>query len=721
MKKKTLLIVALMVILGGVVHAQTILFVSPAGNNNNSGASWNSAKKTLAGALTAVNGITHIYMRVGNYTCSNVVIPYGVTVTGGYASSSTGTDTTHRLYPGTNSNWDNSSLCTILKGNNTSRVATVNAGGKLEGCVVTQGRVSGNGGGVLIDGGTVQHCAIIHNSALDNVDLKGKGGGAYIQNNGFLLNCVVAYNSANNGPGVAGTNGTLTNNTITANSAIVYPIVTTNDISNIASTSASCGGHVSYDGGAAVTARGVCWSTSHNPTINNSHTTNGIGVGSFTSNITELNPNTTYYVRAYATNSFGTAYGEEKTFTTDCNVVNITISGTTTISYGHSTTLTASGANSYVWKNDNNTIGNSANVTVSPTSTSTYTVTGTNTYGCTGVNNVIVTVTYTIPTVVTFNPTNITGSTATGEGAVTNSGGYSVTSRGVCWSTAQNPTKSDSHTTDGSGTGYFSSNITGLIPYTTYHVRAYATNAMGTAYGLDVSFTTAAIDGQSCPNAPTVTDYDGNSYNTVQIGSQCWMKQNLRTTHYADGTSIPFSTSISQTAAYRCNPNNSAGNVNTYGFLYNGVAAMKGTNTSNNNPSGIRGVCPTGWHMPSHAEWLQLTDYVSSVPAYLCGNATSNIAKALASTAGWTSSPNTCQVGNQTSSNNSTGFTAVPAGAYYGPSVGYDFFNQAGIYWSTTYNSPTSRFMIMIAYSLSSPYYYNMEIEAFQSVRCLRD
>ncbi len=92
--------------------------------------------------------------------------------------------------------------------------------------------------------------------------------------------------------------------------------ITTKDITNIKTTTATCGGNVTPDGNATVTARGVCWSTSQNPTINDSHTTDGTGTGSFTSNLTNLTANTTYYVRAYATNEKGTAYGEERSFTT---------------------------------------------------------------------------------------------------------------------------------------------------------------------------------------------------------------------------------------------------------------------------------------------------------------------------------------------------------------------------------------------------------------------
>ncbi len=97
---------------------------------------------------------------------------------------------------------------------------------------------------------------------------------------------------------------------------LVVPTVTTTAVSNISSTTATAGGNVTSDGGAAVTARGVCWSTTQNPTISNNHTTDGSGTGNFTSSLTGLTAGTTYYVRAYATNAVGTAYGNEITFTT---------------------------------------------------------------------------------------------------------------------------------------------------------------------------------------------------------------------------------------------------------------------------------------------------------------------------------------------------------------------------------------------------------------------
>jgi len=103
---------------------------------------------------------------------------------------------------------------------------------------------------------------------------------------------------------------------ISGNNNISTPTVTTTSISNITENSAQSGGNVTDDGGSTVTAKGICWSTSPNPTTGNNTTNNGSGMGSFISQLSGLEPNTTYYVKAYATNSVGTAYGNQLTFTT---------------------------------------------------------------------------------------------------------------------------------------------------------------------------------------------------------------------------------------------------------------------------------------------------------------------------------------------------------------------------------------------------------------------
>lgn len=200
------------------------------------------------------------------------------------------------------------------------------------------------------------------------------------------------------------------------------------------------------------------------------------------------------------------------------------------------------------------------------------------------------------------------------------------------------------------------------MPGTTYYVRTYATNNVGTAYGEERTITT--FPANSCGGI-TVTDYDGNIYHTVPIGQQCWMRENLRTTHFTDGTEIALGgSSASLTTPYRYIPHGFEWDIPMYGYLYNWVAAMHGDSSSNTNPSGVQGICPTGWHVPSESEWTQLTNYVSSQSQYFCNNNSNDIAKALASTKAWHYSGNECAVGNEPRANNATGFSALPADGY---------------------------------------------------------
>ncbi len=147
-------------------------------------------------------------------------------------------------------------------------------------------------------------------------------------------------------------------------------------------------------------------------------------------------------------------------------------------------------------------------------------------------DEIIVIISIPKPTVTTESVTDITYTAASSGGNVISDGGASVTARGICWSTSSNPTTNDNHTTDGSGTGSFTSSITGLSPCIKYYVRAYATNIKVTAYGQQISFTTSGEGG-------TVTDIDGNVYRTVKIGDQWWMTENLQVTKYRNDDAIP--------------------------------------------------------------------------------------------------------------------------------------------------------------------------------------
>lgn len=294
----------------------------------------------------------------------------------------------------------------------------------------------------------------------------------------------------------------------------------------------------------------------------------------------------------------------------------------------------------------------------------------------------------------------ISGLSALCGGSVS-TGGETVIARGLCWSTSPEPTLSNDHTVSGNTEGSFTDSLTGLLPNTTYYVRAYVTINAGTAYGNQRSFITSTdpLNGLPCPGNPTVTDYDGNVYNTVHIGQQCWMKENLRTTHYSNGEEIPAGSDTSSTIAYRYNPNNWGDVVATYGHLYNWPAVMHGESPSDNVPSGVQGICPTGWHVPSNAEWTQLASYVGNQHDYYCSN-WHNSGKPLASTTGWnTASQINCAVGNNLSANNASGFSALPAGSWPLRYYWYDRnYGKEALFWTSTIHYSNNTYLRALRY-----------------------
>lgn len=227
-------------------------------------------------------------------------------------------------------------------------------------------------------------------------------------------------------------------------------------------------------------------------------------------------------------------------------------------------------------------------------------------------------------------------------------------------------------------------------------------------------------DARPCYGMPTVTDYDGNTYNTVQIGRQCWMKQNLRTTRYANGDTIYMgNNTLSSEEPYMYYPNNNAGNVTSYGYLYNWAALMHGDVSSNTNPSGVQGICPKGWHVPSDAEWQQLVDYVSSRSDYQWSCATC-IAKSLAYTYGWTSYSNNNVVGGNQSANNATGFSALPAG-HCGYGGGQIDFGDKAFFWGATECNAVYTYLRILNYDDAHVTRYGNDKKYGFSVRCICD
>ncbi len=208
-----------------------------------------------------------------------------------------------------------------------------------------------------------------------------------------------------------------------------------------------------------------------------------------------------------------------------------------------------------------------------------------------------------LPSVTTEDVIEITSTTAVTGGNVTDDGGGIVIARGVVWSTENNPTVEDNLgiTSDGTGTGEYISSIIGLTPETTYFLKAYAINAAGVAYGEEIEFSTNDI---FLCGTSTLSDIDGNIYHSLEIGEQCWMRENLKTTHYRNGEPIdhPGNDNTAWT-------NNTTGAYawlqnliqwkDAFGALYNWHAV----NSTNE-------LCPAGWRVPTDAEWTQMANYL---------------------------------------------------------------------------------------------------------------
>ena len=314
-----------------------------------------------------------------------------------------------------------------------------------------------------------------------------------------------------------------------------------------------------------------------------------------------------------------------------------------------------------------------------------------------------------LASVTTNSVSNITSYTALCGGNITSDGGTAVVERGVCWNTSTSPTINDSRTYDfGGGTGSFDINFSGLQVNTTYYVRAFAVNNTGITYGNELSFTTTALNGaiganllpdngycsndtisiSSC-NGQTSLTYNGHDYDLVEIGGQCWFKENLQTTTFRNGNPIfkndngktilydsVYFTSLDTncnyfdqlldsslfydigswgssvynlenffTSAYNWPNSDSSTYANPYGALYNYYAVT--------DPNEL---CPTGWHVPTDCEWMYLENTLglTAVEQQATGARGSNQGGMLKSINSW-AAPNTWATNN-------SGFSGFPSG-----------------------------------------------------------
>ncbi|MHB9140443.1 MAG: DUF2271 domain-containing protein [Paludibacter sp.] len=359
--------------------------------------------------------------------------------------------------------------------------------------------------------------------------------------------------------------GTAYGNEITFTTVLpTLAVLTTTDATNINQTSATLGGYVISDGGMVVTERGICWSTSTSPNINNNKVSNGTGVGIFSCDLSSLTAGTTYHARSYAINLLGTSYGNEVTFSTlqaslpaitTTAATNITLTGATlggNISSDGGSVITERGVcwNTSTLPTTNNTkIANGSGTGSFSCTLSSLTI-GTTYYARAYVINSLGTtygneVTFTtqqpsLPVLTTIDATNLTLTGATLGGNVTSDGGTIVTERGICWNTSTLPTINNNKIANGTGIGSFSCNLTSLITGTTYYARAYATNLLGTSYGNEIVFVTGqttlailttvgatAITQTSATLGGTITSNGGS---TVTERGVCWNTSSNPTT-----------------------------------------------------------------------------------------------------------------------------------------------------------------------------------------------
>ena len=260
----------------------------------------------------------------------------------------------------------------------------------------------------------------------------------------------------------------------------------------------------------------------------------------------------------------------------------------------------------------------------------------------------------------TFEATQITDNSALLSGAVADDGGLTITAKGICWGLQPEPDVDGLHIEMSGGKGEISQKVTGLESATSYYARAFASTASDTYYADQVVFITTDIQ---CP--ATVTDYDGNVYPVIQIGNQCWTQKNLAVTHLSDGNALIkvesnsewIGASSSTSSLFYCYYDNQTSYKTTYGAFYNFHAVNS------------QKLCPSGWHVPNEAEWIELIDYLGGTE-YAGGKLKQT------GTLYW-EAPNE-------GATNESGFTGLPGGRRDFDNGAYVEMGQSGYFWSSS-------------------------------------
>lgn len=316
---------------------------------------------------------------------------------------------------------------------------------------------------------------------------------------------------------------------------------------------------------------------------------------------------------------------------------------------------------------------------------------------------------------------NVTQTTAICEGSVLSDAGANVTERGFCWGFKPEPTIKNNPIKCNSGTGNFNDTIVGLNADMTFYVRAYAINANGVGYSNVQQITTlpdaGMANGVFNPNLTygILTDVEGNTYQTITIGNQTWMAENLISTKFRNGENIPTITdnekwrNLKTAAQSTYNNGNDSNSIHKFGRFYNYYAVVDSRN-----------IAPAGWHVATDAEWTSLIDYLNSNLGI-----SKSVAQALAAKIDWTESNIQGAIGcidseTYSSINNSTGFCALPSGIRTNTGE-FNSLIKYSAWWTTKENNNyTSWFRSLNFYGLvPKQNFYNKEYGL--SVRCVKD
>lgn len=309
-------------------------------------------------------------------------------------------------------------------------------------------------------------------------------------------------------------------------------------------------------------------------------------------------------------------------------------------------------------------------------------------------NEIIFVTSTAAPAVTTIQVSSITASTALCGGNVTYDGGASITGRGVCWSTTPEPELNDFFTSDGTGSASFSSAMTNLAPATTYYVRAYVKNSAWTVYGEQITFMTK------------LADADGNLYNTVKIGTQLWMTENLRSTKLNDNTPISEVTDqtlwIGSSVPAYCWYNNDIVYKPTIGALYNWYAVNSGK------------LCPSGWHVPTDDEFnaLEQSLGMAADQLNLWGWRGTDQGTQLKNSTGWE------EGGNGT---NSSGFSALPGGYRFGATGDFYLLTTIMYWWTSTEHDADRGWYRRLDSSSTAVYRASTSKKGGKYIRCVKN